>query len=214
MSYWAEFLWVAMAHLLAVASPGPDFAIVLRQSIVHGRKVAIWTSLGIGTGILVHIGYSLLGIGVLLAQSETWFLILKYVGASYLAWIGLNALRSKPHPEHAPNPGGSPPGGQILPGTRSAFVTGFVVNVFNPKAALFFIALFVTVISPTTPRWIQAGYGIWMALATATWFTCVSLFFTKERVRRAFLRAGHWFDRIMGVLLLALAARLALASLH
>ncbi len=214
MSYWAEFLWVALAHLLAVASPGPDFAIVLRQSIVHGRKVAIWTSLGIGTGILVHVGYSLLGIGVLLSQSETWFLILKYVGASYLAWIGLNALRSKPRPEHTAAVGVSPVGVPSVPGSHSAFVSGFAVNVFNPKAALFFIALFATVISPLTPQWIQAGYGVWMAFATATWFTCVSLFFTKERVRRAFLRAGHWFDRIMGVLLLALAARLALASLH
>ncbi len=215
MTYWAEFFLVALAHLLAVASPGPDFAIVLRQSIRHGRAVAIWTSLGIGTGISVHVGYSLLGIGVLVAQSELWFTIAKYGGALYLAWIGIGALRSKPVAGDSVVANGTPTAtGQDAPSPRAAFVTGFLVNVLNPKAALFFIALFVTVIQPTTPRWVQAGYGAWMVVATAVWFTCVSVFFTKARVRRAFLRLGHWFDRVMGVLLLALAVRLALTSLH
>ena len=61
--YWVEFSEVALAHLLAVASPGPDFAIVLKQSLTHGRRTAIWTSLGIGTAILLHVMYSLLGLG-------------------------------------------------------------------------------------------------------------------------------------------------------
>jgi RhtB (resistance to homoserine/threonine) family protein len=205
----SEFLLVAGAHLLAVASPGPDFAIVLRQSIAHGRRTAIWTSLGIGTGILVHVGYSLLGIGVLIAQSQVWFDMVKYTGAAYLAWIGVAALRARPRPEAELGEGIA---AAAPPANHSAFVTGFLVNVLNPKAALFFIALFLTVINPGTPRAVQAGYGLWMALATAAWFSCVSLFFTRADVRRTFLRIGHWFDRGMGVLLLALAARLALAS--
>lgn len=207
--YWSEFLLVAGAHLLAVASPGPDFAIVLRQSVTHGRRAAIWTSLGIGTGILIHVGYSLLGLGVLVAQSPLWFNVVKWAGAAYLAWIGVNALRARPAADNAADLATR---AAEAPANHSAFVTGFLVNILNPKAALFFIALFVTVIDPATPRAIQAAYGLWMALATATWFTCVSLFFTKENVRRAFLRSGHWFDRGMGALLLALAVRLALAS--
>lgn len=211
MSYLPEFLLVAGAHLLAVASPGPDFAIVLRQSITHGRAVAVRTSLGIGTGILVHVGYSLLGLGVLLTQSQLWFDLVKYAGAAYLAWLGVQALRARP--AAAPVTGSVPPA-TAAPTGHGAFATGFLVNALNPKAALFFIALFATVINPATPRLVQAGYGLWMAAATATWFTCVSIFFTREQVRRAFLRFGHWFDRGMGVLLLALAARLALASLR
>ncbi|MBA4137036.1 MAG: lysine transporter LysE [Opitutus sp.] len=210
-SYWSEFLLVAGAHLLAVASPGPDFAIVLRQSVTHGRRAAIWTSLGIGTGILIHVGYSLLGLGVLVSQSPLWFNIVKWTGAAYLAWIGVNALRTRPA---VVVDGETALRSAEAPANHSAFVTGFLVNILNPKAALFFIALFVTVIDPATPRGIQAAYGLWMAGATAAWFACVSLFFTRETVRRAFLRSGHWFDRGMGVLLLALAARLALASAH
>lgn len=78
-----------MAHLLAVASPGPDFAIVLRQSLMHGRRIAIWTSIGIGTGISLHITYSLLGIGLLFKSSVAAFTLLKYTGEAHLAWLGV-----------------------------------------------------------------------------------------------------------------------------
>lgn len=212
MVFLGEFALVAGAHLLAVASPGPDFAVVLRQSINHGRRVAIWTSVGVGAGISVHVAYSLLGLGMLVARSALWFNIVKAAGAAYLVWIGLGALRARPRArEAADGPAGPAPAGGA-PAPHGAFLTGFLVNVLNPKAALFFIALFVTVISPQTPRWVRAGYGLWMAVATAAWFTLVSCVFTRAAVRARFLRWGHWFDRGMGVLLLALATRLALAT--
>ena len=211
-SYWSEFLLVALAHLVAVASPGPDFAMVLRQSITHGRRPAVWTSVGIGTGIFLHVAYSLLGIGLLVRSSVLAFNILKWLGAVYLAWIGQKALRAKPfangETQNATAAGGAP----ATPGRRAAFVTGFLTNALNPKATLFFVALFSVVINPRTPVLIQCGYGVWMALATMGWFTLVSLFFSQERVRAAFLRSGHWFERTMGVILLALGVRLALAT--
>lgn len=211
MNYWPEFLLVAGAHLAAVASPGPDFALVLRQSVTHGRPTAVATSVGIGTGILVHVSYSLLGIGLLLTQSHLWFSAVKYAGAAYLVWLGFGALRARPL---AARGGGGPNAGNPAPPRRhSAFVTGFIVNVLNPKAALFFVGLFLTVISAQTPKLVQAAYGLWMAIATAAWFTIVSFLFTRRAVRDRFLRIGHWFDRAMGVLLLILAARLALATL-
>ena len=211
-SYWSEFLLVALAHLVAVASPGPDFAMVLRQSITYGRRPAVWTSVGIGTGIFLHVAYSLLGIGLLVRSSVLAFNILKWLGAVYLAWVGQKALRAKPFAnggvQQATAAGGTP----SIPGRRAAFVTGFLTNALNPKATLFFVALFSVVINPRTPALIQCGYGIWMALATMGWFTLVSLFFSQERVRAAFLRCGHWFERAMGVILLALGLRLALAT--
>jgi RhtB (resistance to homoserine/threonine) family protein len=208
MSYWSEFVVVAGIHLVAVASPGPDFALVLRQSVNHGRRVAIVTSLGIGAGIMVHVTLSLLGIGVLLRSSELVFSLVKYAGAAYIAWLGLRGLLAKPRTA------GDVALSEDAPPAHGAFLTGFIVNVLNPKAALFFVGLFLTAVSPLTPKSIQVLYGIWLTCATAAWFTMVSIVFTRAIVRQTFLRVGHWFDRAMGVLLLALAARLALATLR
>ena len=208
--YWLEFSKVALAHLLAVASPGPDFAIVLKQSLTHGRRTAIWTSIGVGMAILLHVTYSLLGLGLLIRSSVLWFNIVKYAGAAYIAWLGVQALRTKPHEATATNRGAAP----VLPKAHGAFATGFLTNALNPKATLFFISLFVLIVSPQTPKLIQAGYGVWMCLATMAWFSFVSVVFTREDVRSRFLRYGHWIDRALGVVFLVFALSLALASVR
>ncbi len=205
--YLPQFLTIAIVHLLAVASPGPDFAIVVRQSITYGRVTALWTSLGVGTGILLHVMYSLLGIGVVVSQSILAFTIMKFLGAAYLMYIGWKALRTRP--------GGS----RILagkakdaPSLRKAFWTGFLTNGLNPKATLFFLSLFTVVIAPQTPIPVQLFYGIYMAFATALWFSGISLLFGNERVRSLFGKVGHWFERFMGGALLLLGVKLAITS--
>jgi RhtB (resistance to homoserine/threonine) family protein len=217
--YWLEFSKVAIAHLLAVASPGPDFAIVLKQSLTHGRRPAIWTSIGVGTAIFMHASYSLLGLGLLISSSQLWFNTLKYVGAAYIAWLGVQALRAKPRP---PQGGGDErrQGDSLtlattaIPTERSAFITGFLTNALNPKATLFIFSLFVLIVSPRTPKSIQAAYAVWLSLATMAWFCFVAVVFTQADVRRNFLRHGHWIDRVLGVVFLALAASLALAKMR
>jgi RhtB (resistance to homoserine/threonine) family protein len=208
MSYLPEFLTIFAAHALAVASPGPDFAIVLRQSLQHGRRTAIWTSVGIGCGLAVHITCCLLGLGLVLKNSPAALNVFKWLGAAYLAWIGVQALRSKPRA------GDLDLGGAAVPTAGAAWRTGFLVNVTNPKVALFFLALFPLAVSVTTPKWIQAGYGLWMTLTTIGWFSFVAVIFAKEPVRRAFLRHGHWIDRALGVLFLGFALSLAVTSLR
>jgi RhtB (resistance to homoserine/threonine) family protein len=209
--YWSEFLLVALVHLVAVASPGPDFAMVLRQSVIFGRKPAIWTSIGIGTGIFLHVAYSLLGIGLLVRSSVLAFNILKWLGAIYLAWIGQKALRARPFAVGAAA-SGLTADKVPTPDRRAAFVAGFLTNALNPKATLFFVSLFSVVINPRTPVLVQSAYGVWMAVVTAVWFTLVSLFFSHDRVRATFLRCGHWFERVMGAILLGLGVRLAFAT--
>ena len=207
--YWTEFLTVALVHLLAVASPGPDFAIVLRESVSNGRHAGIWTALGVGSGILLHVGYCLLGIGLIVSQSIVLFNLLKWLAAAYLIYIGIRALQARPadpaSAELAPLAARSP---------RAAFVRGFVTNGLNPKATLFFLSLFTLVISPQTPLLVQAGYGLYLALATAMWFCAVALLFSQARVRRGFVRLGHWFDRLMGAVLVGLGIKVAFSELH
>jgi threonine/homoserine/homoserine lactone efflux protein len=205
---------LAVAHLLAVASPGPDFALVVRQSLAHGRRAAIWTSVGIGSAILVHVAYTVLGIGILLRTYPVAFVAVKFVGAGYLAWIGVTALLSRPRSGLSRAPAGAEEAlsRPAEPPPRAAWTTGFLTNVFNPKVTLFFVAIFATLVDPATPKPIQGAYGLWLSGSTMAWFTMVSLFFTRESVRAAFLRGGHWIDRAMGVVLIGFAAALALAS--
>ncbi len=201
--YAAEFAGIAAAHLLAVASPGPDFAMVLRQSLAHGRRTAVWTSIGIGSAILLHATYCGLGLGLLLRSSTEAFAALRFIGAAYLAFLGLEGLRSR-----ARVAGPAFLGGATVPGPRAAWLAGFLTNALNPKAALFFIALFPVAVSAETPKLIQAGYGLWMSLTTMAWFSLVAFFFTRESVRRGYLRHGHWIDRVLGVVFLAFAVGL------
>ena len=203
---WAQFIKLAVAHLLAAASPGPDFALVVRQSLAHGRRAGIWTSLGIGTAILVHVTYAILGIGLLLRTYPVAFMAVKFAGAGYLAWIGTTALIGGKAPSAQ---GGAAP---KEPRRRSAWTSGFLTNAFNPKVTLFFVAIFAAIVDPSTPRLIQSAYGLWMSLATMAWFILVTVFLTREPLRSAFLRCGQWIDRTMGVVLIGLAAALAFAS--
>jgi RhtB (resistance to homoserine/threonine) family protein len=208
LSYLPEFLTIVVAHALAVASPGPDFALVLRQSLAHGRRTAVWSSIGIGCGLSIHIGYCILGLGYFLKNSEVALATVKYLGAAYLAWVGVQALRARARAGDVDLAAGA-----TAPTDGAAWTTGFLVNVLNPKAALFFISLFPLAVSVTTPKLVQVGYGVWMTLATVAWFSFVSVVFTREDVRRRFLRHGHWIDRALGVVFIGFAVSLVFAKL-
>jgi len=205
-SYWPEFLTVALVHLLAVASPGPDFAVMIRQALCQSRQNALLTSVGIGAGILVHVSYSLLGIGLIIQQSILLFTILKIAGALYLTWIAVQCLKARAGGVYVETEAGTVQSG------FAALRLGFLTNALNPKATLFFVSLFSVVISPGTPMAIQAGYGAYMALATGLWFTLVAVFFTLPAVRKGFNRFGHWLDRLMGGVLLLLAGQLLFST--
>ena len=208
--YWAEFLTVALIHLLAVASPGPDFAVVVRESVTHGRRAGTWTAFGVGMAIFLHVGYSLLGIGLIVSQSIVLFNALKWLAAAYLLYIGFKALRAGPTA-----PGSDTVQASTVERTpRAAFVAGFMTNGLNPKATLFFLSLFTVVINPHTPLLIQAGYGAYLAVATGLWFCLVALLFSHARVRSGFARMGHWFDRGMGAVLVALGIKIAFTEMH
>lgn len=201
--YLEEFLIIAISHFFAVASPGPDFAIVLKHSVQFGRRNALYTSIGIALGILVHVTYCLLGVAVVIASSESVFNGLKYLAATYLAYLGIQALQSKAKQNTEMSE---------LPKISSsssfhAMRKGFLVNALNPKATLFFLSLFTLVIDTQTPTAVQLGYGVYMAMATWLWFSLLSVLLSQQKVRLFFLKTGHWFDRGIGIVLILLALR-------
>ncbi|RDX35314.1 LysE family translocator [Kangiella sp. HD9-110m-PIT-SAG06] len=207
--YWQQFLLIASAHLLAVMSPGPDFAIVMRQSLVFGKRFAIITSLGIGLAIFVHVAYAVMGVGILIQSTEWLFKLIQLAGAGYLIYIGYGAIQAKAETSSANSVSQVEEGktlkAQKLMTDGKAFRQGFVTNVLNPKATLFFLSLFTTLVDATTPLAIQGFYGVWMAIVTAAWFVFLSYILSSNKVRGFFNQFGHWIDRILGGFLIALA---------
>lgn len=208
-NYLGEFLALATIHFLAVVAPGPDFAVTIRQSVRFGRVVGLCTAIGIGAGISVHVLYTLLGVGALMHTTPWLLSVAKVVGGAYILYLGVSLLRSKPKTSLEGSEGDDDANPrQTLP---RAFMTGFLTNATNPKATLFFLAIFTTVISASTPLKVQALYGVWMCFINALWFVIVALFFSSPRVRLLFMRMGHWFERTMGVILILFAGRLILS---
>lgn len=204
--YWTEFLTIAVAHLFAVASPGPDFAVVLRQSVTSGTRAGIWTSLGVGSAILLHVTYCILGVALLLSQSPSLFNLMKYLAAAYLLYLGIQSIRESMRSGKLVEKLDE----KIEVEPKKAFSLGFLTNGLNPKATLFFLALFTVVISPETPTLIQVTYGLYLAAATFAWFSMLSTILGRPNVRNWILNAGAWFERGMGAILIILAIQIAL----
>lgn len=205
---WFEFTALLVAFGINAVVPGADFAMVLRQSVFHGRKIAIFTSIGIALSILVHGTYTILGIGLIISQSLLMFSIIKILGALYLLWLGIStfwaATPQEPQLEATEN--------GHAPSLITAILTGFLTNLLNPKAVLFFVALFSTIVSADTTAGHKSLYVATMSLELFLWFWLVSIFFTTTMIRQIFFKIGKWFNRVTGATLVLLAAGVAAST--
>ena len=203
--YWAEFFTIAVAHLFAVASPGPDFAIVTRQCMSGGTRAGVWTSLGVSSAILLHVTYCILGVALLLAQSTTLFNSMKYLAAAYLVYLGVQSIRGSFRQTNT----ALYTRGEVAISPSRAFAIGFLTNGLNPKATLFFLALFTVVIDSNTPSSIQILYGLYLAIATFLWFSMLSKILGRPNVRAFIIKTGNWVERGMGGILILLALQIS-----
>ena len=203
LTVWAA---IALMHFAAVVSPGPDFAVVLKQSLQKGLRPALWTSFGIGAGILLHVIYSIAGLSLVIATTPWLYKALLYAAAAYFIWIGIGALRSK-----ASNININIASQDTKSIWYKAFGLGFLTNGLNPKATLFFLALFTAAIPAETTLATKAFYGLYLAFATGVWFCFLSYVTNFKSIRDAYQLHGHWFDRIMGVVLIVMAIILLFA---
>ncbi|MBU4525442.1 MAG: LysE family transporter [Desulfomicrobium sp.] len=201
-----ELFTVATITILAVISPGADFAMVSRNSMMMSRRAGILTAIGISLGVLVHVTYSLLGVGLVISRSVLLFNLIKYLGAAYLIYLGVSMIRTEAAPSGiAPRPVLSDAG---------ALRIGFLTNASNPKTTLFVVSLFTQVINPGTPLAVQLGYGAFMSLAHLVWFALVACAFSSAPAQRAVGSVRRHVERGIGCVLVALGLTLALASLN
>lgn len=194
---------VCFLHLLAVVSPGPDFFLILRNSLLYTQKIGIWTSVGIGIGILFHLTYSLLGLGWIQEQYPQFLLAIKYAGALYLMYLGWGSLRTKEvlsieEVQEATS--------VIRPWL--AVQQGLFCNILNPKAFAYFISVFTLVISAETPSWIQAFCAIFIVVTTVSWFSVLSIAIASHLMKSILRKSHRMISKCMGIVLIVVAIQM------
>ena len=242
MEFWHGFLLITSVHLLAAASPGPDFVLVSQQTLAKGRRTGLICSFGITLGLAVHIIYSVLGLATVIAHSQPLLTAIKWLGGSYLIYLGWQGIQAKPkkpsdlaastNAADSENVGldvsQTTPAKQVPPlsaknlsqkqpsiNTDSTFAIlrrGFFCNVFNPKAPVYFVAIFTLVLSPGIPLWQLAIYGVWMMVLQMAWFSTVVMLLSIPAIHRRFQRFEHWIDRVLGTAMIVLGLNLILRS--
>ncbi|MBD2796803.1 LysE family translocator [Xenorhabdus sp. 18] len=200
-----ELIAVAVITILAVISPGADFAMITRNSYLYGRRAGIVAAFGIASGILVHVAYTILGIGILIAHSPNILFAIKIAGAVYLIYIGYKTLISKTEVDIDINSSKNT--------SIASFRMGFLTNVLNPKSTLFVVSTFTQIVSSSTGIGLQMGYGIFMSLMHLIWFIGVAVFFSHHKLRAAMLVKQTILNRIIGVILVGLGISLGIIPL-
>lgn len=201
---WAIFCAVAAAHALGVSSPGPDFAVVLRQTLAHGRRAGVATALGIGSGICAHVALGLFGLGWIVERAPAVLDGLRLGGAAVLLWIGVRALRAPPLAAGQDSSCAAPP----IRATQ-AYALGLATNLLNAKALLFFLALGSSVIASGASPALRLALGGWVVIATAAYFSFIAWTVGRPAVRARLRAQAHRIDRAMGLLLIGLAIAVA-----
>ncbi|HEV2524065.1 MAG TPA: LysE family transporter [Gammaproteobacteria bacterium] len=201
-----EFFMLTLVAALMIISPGPDFAIVVKNSLTHGRTSGVYTAMGIAMANLCHVAVNLFGIGVVIAQSIVAFTIMKFLGAAYLLYLGYKGIRAKPaiakdKPTVAittTNPVRE----------HNGFYNGVLTSLLNPKACLFFLSFFSVMLSPSTAISTQIFYGTWISSMALFWFILVAFFFTSPIIGKRIDAFKHWLERITGGVLILLGIKL------
>jgi RhtB (resistance to homoserine/threonine) family protein len=202
------FLQVFLIGLLGAISPGPDFVVVTRNSLGYGARVGMATALGIATALTIHIAYTVGGYALILKQSPAVFTVIQLAGAAYLAWLGTQAIRSRPATETEPETAQECEESFEPKSGWRGFREGFLCNALNPKAALYFLGIFSQFLRPGDPQWHYWIYGLENIAAVGGWFLVLAVIISSSRFRKGYHRYRHWSDRLLGAVLIFFAVRI------
>ena len=188
-----------LIHLVALVSPGPDFVVACRNSLLYSRTIGIYTAVGFGLGICVHISYAVFGLSWLIANNELIFTVIQYLGAFYLMLIGIQSLRS-----FQSQIGQEPATASSRISPFRAVRIGFITNVLNPKATLFFLSLFSTMLNPTVGELTLVVIALLLVVTTILWFSLVALLISHPRFTSSLKRYEKTIHQFFGLLLIAI----------
>lgn len=205
--------------VILVILPGPDFAIVTKISLFDGKKPGQAAAAGVTLGMCIHTTLAMLGLSAIVASSAVLFSAIKYIGAIYLFYVGITELsKSLKGKKISSKPGTQE---EIIKKTSAEkrlthyFYAGFLTNVLNPKAILYFMVLFLQFINPHAPLPTQfLEMGMIGALATFIWYMTVATIFTKIRAFFVSSACQRWLMRFMGIIFITFGLKLAFERLE
>ncbi|MBH0077205.1 LysE family translocator [Pseudoalteromonas sp. SWYJ118] len=201
----AAWFSLVVVCMMGAMSPGPSLAVVLKHTMNGGMKNGMLAALSHGMGVGLYAAASLLGLGTLMAQFPTVYQVLVYLGAGYLAYLGLKILLAKPNNDEL----------QVQKSEISAVKAlqdGFAIAFLNPKLAIFFLALFSQFIDPQN---LTLSIGIIMCLTVFVidtgWYLLVAVLTEVSKNRFGFTKQNPWLDKILGVVFIALAIKVVIS---
>lgn len=199
---WAAWLTIVGICLLGAMSPGPSLAVVLRNTLSGGRRNGVATALAHSLGVGFYAMICVSGLAFVITASPRLYLLLQWMGALYLAWLGVKGLMARRSDAALPEVS-----------MHGAVRDGFMIVFLNPKIAVFFIALFSQVIGPDTPVWARLAYAATATVIDGAWYSTVAWLFSNPLWLQRLQRHTVWFERIFGAVLLGLAGKLALGAI-
>lgn len=196
----AIFATVAIAHFLALLSPGPDFVLIVKSSIKHGGKKSIGVAAGIASANAVYISLCLAGVGSILAASVTIMVALKIAGGLFLIYLAFMALKAQKssYAELASFNVGHEASRTTV---AKEFFTGFMSGILNPKNLLFYLSLFTVVLTSDVGLSFKLALAVWMTLLVFLWDVAIVYFLSTSQVRQKFAKAAYYIDKFTGALL-------------
>ncbi|MGP2411903.1 threonine export protein RhtC [Yersinia sp. 2553 StPb PI] len=201
------FLTVALVHLVALMSPGPDFFFVSQTAASRSRREAMMGVVGISLGIVIWAGVALMGLNLILQKMAWLHQIIMVGGGLYLCWMGWQLLKSARAKRH-----GSEGVVQVaLPARGRTFLRGFLTNLSNPKAVIYFGSVFSLFVGDDVSAGARWGLFVLIVGETFVWFTIVACVFALPVMRRGYQRLSKWIDGLAGVLFAGFGIHLILS---
>ena len=185
-------IYAALAHLFAVMSPGPDTAIIIREVSLNKRRGGIFCALGIGVGILIHCYLAIFGISTLLLSNNIAGNLISMFGSFYLIFLGISSFKSESKKSKKP---------QFM---SNSFINGFITNIFNVKAFVFFISLFSIILNEDISSIGKIFIPLYFAMATSIWFSFLTIVLTHENIQKRWEPVQEIINKIAGSILITL----------
>ncbi|CAM3897586.1 threonine export protein RhtC [Rahnella victoriana] len=192
------FLMVAMMHMIALVSPGPDFFFVSQTAASRSRKEAMMGVIGITLGVAVWAAVALMGLHLILQKMAWLHQIITVGGGLYLCWMGWQLLKSARSKKQSDETEAAEPV-VALPANGRTFMRGLLTNLSNPKAVIYFGSVFSMFVGDSVSGGERLGIFMLIVVETLAWFSLVALVFALPKMRRGYQRLAKWIDGVAGV---------------